>query len=103
METIRLPANHEYNSSLSPSLNPLASIEKSLSSIFPQQQEENKVLRTRKLLGETAASLSNEQIETMITEFQYLIDVWLDDFEREILDGMTLKEVLGGKKHGIDK
>jgi len=48
----------------------------------------------RKALGETAKSLPDEQIETITTEFQFLIDSWMDDFEKEVFSGQTLKEVL---------
>ncbi len=78
-------------------LNPHAVITNSLNSIFPTQTEENKVTKTRKVLGETANTLSNEQIETVITQFQYLMDTWLDEYEREVFSGMTLKEVINEK------
>ncbi len=78
-------------------VNPEGTIEKVLNSIFPQQTEENKVSRTRRILGETAAALSNEQIECINTEFQFLIDTWLDEYEKDVFNGMTLKEVLNEK------
>lgn len=75
-------------------LNPQASIENVLNSIFPQQTEENKIARTRRHLGKTGNTLSDEQIECLNTEFQFLIDTWLDEYEKEVFGGMTLKEVL---------
>jgi len=77
--------------------NPQSSIEKALNTIFPQQSEEDKVIRMRKALGETAKTLSDPQVETIITEFQFLIDTWLDEYEKEVFGGMTLKEVLNEK------
>ncbi len=74
--------------------NPLASLESALNSILPTQIEETNILKTRKILGETAATLSDEQIESIVTEFQFLANSWLDEFERDVFDGMTLKEVL---------
>lgn len=74
--------------------NPQQSIEVALNNIFPLQSEDNKTSRMKKALGETAYSLSNEQIETIITEFQFLVDSWLDEYEREVFKGLTLKEVI---------
>jgi hypothetical protein len=73
------------------------SIQNVLNSIFPQQSEENKITRTRRILGETAKTISDEQIECITTEFQFLIDTWLDEYEKKIFNGMTLKEVLNEK------
>lgn len=74
--------------------NPHASIEQALQSLFPEQAEENKIARTRKNLGETAKTLSDEQIDCINAEFQFLIDTWLDEYEKDIFSGMTLKEVI---------
>lgn len=73
---------------------PLASLESALNSILPTQSEETNILKTRRILGETAETLSDEQMECIVAEFQFLANSWLDEFEREVFDGMTLKEVL---------
>lgn len=73
---------------------PLASLESTLNSILPQQIEDTNVIRTKRILGETATSLSDEQIECVIAQFQFLINSWLDEFEQDVFNGMTLKEVL---------
>ena len=31
----------------------------------------------------------------MVTDFQYLMDSWLDEFETDVFEGKTLKELLG--------
>jgi len=46
-------------------------------------------------MGELVTDLSDEELEVYMTEFQYLIDAWFDDFERQAFDGQTLKQVLG--------
>lgn len=73
-----------------------ASLEDAIKSVIPDQAEENKVLRMRKHLGKTAESLSDAQVETIMTEFQFLIDTWLDEYEKDVFNGQTLKEVLNG-------
>lgn len=72
------------------------SLEDAIKSVIPDQAEENKVLRMRKHLGKTAESLSDAQVETIMTEFQFLIDTWLDEYEKDVFNGRTLKEVLNG-------
>ncbi len=90
---------HVTNVTQSPlsSSHPLAPLEKALQDILPQNTEENTVVKTRRILGEKAKSLSDEQIECAVTEFQFLITNWLDEFEKDIFNGMTLKEVLNEK------
>lgn len=78
-------------------------LEEALSSIFPQQSEENRILKTRHLLGTTAKALSDQEIESIITEFEYLIDRWLDEFEMNLFNGMTLGQLLRGKSHGYNE
>ena len=73
---------------------PEISLQNVLNRAFPKQSEENKFTRTRHLLGETAKTLSNEQLETSVTEFQFLIDTWLNEYEKDVFKGLTLKEVI---------
>lgn len=65
--------------------------------IFPQNLEENTVIKMRRALGEKGKDMSDEQIQCITTEFQFLIDTWLDEFEKDIFNDMTLKEVLNEK------
>ena len=74
--------------------NPQASIENALNAIFPKHSEETKVIQVKGILGEVGKTISDEQIEVLVSEFDFLIDGWLDEFERETFKGMTLKEVL---------
>jgi len=82
---------------LTHSQNPQVTLETTLNSIFPQSTEESSILRTKRILGETAKALSDEQISCIVTEFQFLINSWLDEFEKEIFSGSTLRQVLNEK------
>ena len=74
---------------------PQSTLENAFKAIFPQNSEqENNVIRTRRILGKTAQTLSDAQIETIVSEFQFLTNAWLDEFEKEIFSGLTLKEVI---------
>lgn len=46
-------------------------------------------------MGSLTKELSDEDLEVYITELQYLIDQWLDNFEQQAFNGQTLKQVLG--------
>ncbi len=66
-------------------------------SIFSQDMQDSVLLRTRKNLGEISKALSDDQVETIITEFQFLIGSWLDEYEKELFNGMTLREVVNNE------
>ncbi len=68
---------------------------KSLNDLFPEQQyDEKKVQKAKEILGEVADGFTPEQLKDIVTEIQYLVDSWLDDFERDVFPGKTLKELL---------
>ncbi len=77
--------------------NPYKSLENLLNNLLPDSKEENKINKARRILGERAKDLSDQQIETFVTELQYLADCWLDVFERQAFNGQTLQEVLRAK------
>ena len=70
---------------------------KAFKEIFPQDVEKETFLKMRRTLGEKGKELSDERVQCIATEFQFLIDTWLDEFEKDIFNGMTLKEVLNEK------
>lgn len=74
---------------------PLAPIDEALQKIFSSPQEETRLQRARRIMGVSVESTSDEDLEIFLTEFQYLIDGWLDAFEQEVFDGLTLNQVLG--------
>lgn len=48
----------------------------------------------RELLKQQGIHMTEDELQTTVTEFQYLIDVWLNDIEREVFHGKTLDELL---------
>ena len=75
--------------------NPLQPVSDALGRIFITDQEQTRTQKARSVMGELVADLSDEELEVYMTEFQYLIDEWLDDFECQAFNGQTLKQVLG--------
>ena len=49
-------------------------LEQRLSTFFQGQQEESRLTQARRILGESAATLSDEDLDVKVTSFQYLID-----------------------------
>lgn len=71
-------------------------IDTALRSIFPTPAEETKVQKARAILQEVVADLTDQEVEIFVTELQWLLESWLDVFEKAAFDGLTLKEVLYG-------
>lgn len=66
--------------------------------MFPEQKRQNKeIARVRADLGELAHEFTDAQLQEMVTDIDYLVTSWLDDFERSIFDGQTLQELLHEK------
>lgn len=73
-------------------------LKQSLDTLFPEQvYDEKTVQRTKDILGTLASEFSAEGLKDTITEIQFLTESWLDDFEKKIFDGSTLKELLHEK------
>ena len=73
-------------------------LRQSLDELFPEQQyDEKNIQKAKEILGETALEFTPEQLKDTVTEIQYLCESWLDDFERQIFDGITLQELLHAK------
>lgn len=67
----------------------------SLQDLFPEQQFEDKeIKKVRELLGSTGADMTTDEMKTFISGVRYLCDSILDNFERNVFQGMTLQELL---------
>lgn len=73
-------------------------IKKSLDDLFPEQKYEDKnIQKAKEALGPIANKFSTEELKGVIADVQFLVDTWLDEFERDVFDGLTLKELLHEK------
>lgn len=67
-----------------------------LNQLFTEQdQQEKTVQEARDILGESAKDLSDSEVYNMVNEVQFLVDTWIEEFERKTFDGKTLNELLG--------
>lgn len=62
--------------------------------IFPESPEENKIQKARAILGELVEDVSDEEMAIYITQFQYLLDSWLDQYEKQLFNDSTLQQLL---------
>jgi len=62
-------------------------------------QEESRLQKARRVLGESVKDLPDQILDAFITELQYLADSWLDDYEKGVFDNKTLDELLKGGKY----
>jgi hypothetical protein len=69
-------------------------LETTLKNIFLTSQEENRIQVARRVMGHEIAMLSDEEVQIYLTEFQYLIESWMNEYERNVFKGKTLREVL---------
>ena len=77
---------------------PSKTLNKSLDELFPEQQYDKKIIQeAKKILGAIADEFTPDQLKDAVTEIQYLASTWLDDFERDAFDGLTLNELLHEK------
>lgn len=66
-----------------------------LNQLFTDQDKEQRTVReARDILGNPADKLTDEQIYNLVTNVRYLIDSWLEEFERNVFGGKTLNEIL---------
>ncbi len=66
-----------------------------INQLFNQQNLQTKTIQeARDILGDSAQSLTDEQVYDLVNEIQYLVDTWLEEYEQKVFDGKTLKEVL---------
>lgn len=73
-------------------------LQSSLDNLFPEQKYEDKdIQKAKQILGKIVEQLDADQIRDVVTEVNYLVNTWLDDYEKDIFNGQTLMELLHEK------
>jgi len=63
--------------------------------LFPEQEHEEKAIKkVKEILGPLAKDFTGDELRDLVAQIEYLVETWLDEFERDIFKGMTLKELL---------
>jgi len=97
METLKLQTYRPVETTCAlPSVT--KAIKQSLDEMFSEQQYRDKNAQEAiGILGDLVNQLSLDQLTDIISEMLYLTECWVDDFERELFKGLTLKELLHEK------
>ena len=75
-----------------------SSISESLDAMFPEQKHQNReIAKTKEILGKLADLFTTSQLKEIVTDIDFLVESWLDEFERGKFGGKTLKELLHEK------
>lgn len=70
-------------------------LSQTLDIIFPEQKKQEKNIKeARQILGELANNLTDFEIKEVLTDIDFLITNWMDEFEKQLFKGKTLKELL---------
>lgn len=50
--------------------------------------------KAKKTLGQLVSNFTEEELKTIVTEMRFLVESWLDDFEKSTFNGKTLRQLL---------
>jgi hypothetical protein len=70
------------------------SLDAALQNVYGNLQEESRLQKARRIMGRLVAETSDEELDIYVTELEYLITSWLDEFECQVYEGLTLKQLL---------
>jgi hypothetical protein len=65
-----------------------------LNAIFPSNAEGQKLASARAILELSADAYSDEKLRTLLADFEFIANIWLDEFERKQFNGKSLSELL---------
>lgn len=72
------------------------SLDQAVSRLLPTPAAEARLQQARRIMGDDVYDLNDIELGDHLTQFNYLVDQWLDEFERGAFDGKTLRQVVGG-------
>ncbi len=68
------------------------SLDKKLNEMLPEENKESKIIQSAKeILGD---NYTTEEIKEITASFEYLTSNWLEEYEKKVFGGKTLKEIL---------
>ncbi len=74
--------------------------EKTLNSIFLDKKEETKLQKAKRILGEDITEVTDDELRVYVAEFEFLLDSWLDKYEKGVFEGKTLKQLIKEDNNG---
>ena len=76
---------------------PLRSASKPAKVLSTQEWDGKTIQNARTILGELAMNFTDEELRDVVTEVRYLVENWMNEFEKNIFDGRTLSELINEK------
>jgi hypothetical protein len=64
-----------------------------LKKTMPIEQED--IDEARDILGDIAKDISDDDLRNIVVEIQFLVESWIDEYERKTFNGKTINELLG--------
>lgn len=55
---------------------------------------EKDLVDAKNILGDIAKDWTDEQLKNELVKINYLVESWLDDFEKRVFEGKTLAETI---------
>lgn len=76
-------------------VSPYKQYDETLEQIFISDKDSSKIQTLKRLLN--IPELSDSELKSILADFIFLTDTWLDMFERSIFQGNTLQDLLKGE------
>lgn len=61
---------------------------------YPDSSQQTKASQARQILGSVVSEMTDDQLEMLVARCEYLTGCWLDEYERQLFGGKTLKETM---------
>lgn len=87
----------DRNPAPSSTLSPIRPIKDALGAIFPTAEHDARLQQARRTMTDQLEGVSDQDLEAHLTGLQYLVDSWMDDFERGVFEGRTLSQLIRGQ------
>ena len=57
--------------------------------------EQKDIDEARDILGDIAKDISDDDLRNIVVEIQFLVESWIDEYERKTFNGKTINELIG--------
>lgn len=61
------------------------------------------IIEAKNILGDIAKDWTDEQLKNELVKIKYLVETWIDEFEKKTFDGKTLAEIIPGIRNPMDE
>ena len=58
------------------------------------EEKRQKLQEARRIMRDKASHLSDKELDSYLIKLQGLVDSWMDEYEKQVFEGKTLKETL---------